>query len=43
MSKTHFMIFGKCKSTENVNITINDVDIERVKVTKFLGVLIDDK
>ena len=43
VSKTHFMVFGKRKKTDNVKVTINDIDIERVSVTKFLGVLIDDK
>ena len=43
VSKTHFMVFGKCKYKDNAKVTINDIDIERVPVTKFLGVLIDEK
>ena len=43
VSKTHFMVFGKLKHIGNIKITINDVEIEHVSVTKFLGVLIDEK
>ena len=41
VSKTNFILFGNRKHNEDVNITINNVKIDRVYVTKFLGVLID--
>lgn len=43
VSKTNFIIFGNRKFNENLRITINEFEIERVYVTKFLGVLIDHK
>ena len=43
ISKTNFIIFGNRKQTDQANITINKINIERVYVTKFLGVLIDHK
>ena len=43
ISKTNFIIFGNRKHTDQANITINKINIERVYVTKFLGVLIDHK
>ena len=43
VSKTNFMLFGRSKKAENIKIEINNSEIERVSVTKFLGVLIDDK
>ena len=42
VSKTHFITFGKHKKLQNISISIDDNTIERVRVTKFLGVLIDD-
>ena len=44
VSKTNYMIFGKGKRTLNdYHVYINNVEIEQVSSTKFLGVLIDDK
>ena len=39
----NFIIFGNRKFNEKIGITINEFEIERVYVTKFLGVLIDHK
>ena len=41
VSKTNFILFGNRKYNEDIDITINNVKIDRVYVTKFLGVLID--
>ena len=41
VSKTNFIIFGNRKYKGEVDIKINDISIERVYTTKFLGVLID--
>ena len=41
VSKTNYMLFGKNKN-KNCIIKIKDKEIERVYVTKFLGVQIDD-
>ena len=46
-SKTNYMILGtphmtSRKTSDNSNIVLNDTNLERVKVTKFLGVLIDE-
>ena len=41
VSKTNFILFGNRKQNEDLDITINNVKIDRVYVTKFLGVLID--
>ena len=43
VSKTNFMSFSNCTIRENINIRINNCVIDRVHVTKFLGVLIDEK
>ena len=43
VSKTNFIIFGNKKQTKNVDILINGEKIDRVYVTKFLGVIIDHK
>ena len=43
ISKTSFMIFSKRKIDSNVQIQINNYCLERVFVTKFLGVLIDSE
>ena len=43
VNKTNFILFGNKKQTEGVHITINNVRIDRVYVTKFLGVMIDHK
>ena len=42
VSKTHNMVFTpRNKQVENLNIKIQNTNIERVYVTKFLGVMID--
>ena len=35
------MLYGSCTLNKEVNIKINNVNIERVRVTKVLGVFID--
>ena len=43
ISKTHFMVFHRAKHKNyEVNIEINEMVIEQVKQTKFLGVIFDD-
>ena len=37
------MLFGNNTLSANIDITINGVNIDRVWVAKFLGVLIDEK
>ena len=37
------MLFGNNTLSANIDITINGVNIDRVRVAKFLGVLIDEK
>ena len=41
IAKTSFMIFSKRSISENLETSINDFKLERIYVTKFLGVLID--
>ena len=42
--KTHYMIFtARNKTATDLDIKINEVRIERVYVTKFLGVLVDSQ
>jgi hypothetical protein len=44
IAKTNYMIFHRgAMPTVNQPITINDTPIERVEVSKFLGILVDDK
>jgi hypothetical protein len=43
VGKTNFMLFGNRTVKSEVNITINENIINRVYVTKFLGVYIDQK
>lgn len=43
LSKTKFIIFGNRATTLNKKLMINDIEIERVKELKFLGVIIDEK
>ena len=43
VAKTNFMIFGNKRFEENYMISINGMNINRVYVTKFLGVHIDSK
>ena len=43
VSKTSYMLFGNNSLSTNIDITINGVNIYRVRVAKFLGVLIDEK
>ena len=39
IAKTSFMIFSKRSVSENLEISINDFKLERVYVTKILGVI----
>ena len=44
LSKTHFMVFHRARHKQyNIHIEINKVLIEQVKLTKFLGVIFDDR
>ena len=43
VSKTHFILFTNKNITSTLNVNINNVNIDRVFHTKFLGVLIDHK
>ena len=43
VAKTNFMIFGNKRFEENYMISINGMNINRVYVTKFIGVHIDSK
>ena len=43
VAKTNYMFFGKRKVTVDISIKMNKEVINRVSVTKFLGVMIDDK
>ena len=42
LEKTHFILFTNCKSLKNPVIKINDNVIERLKVTKILGIYINE-
>ena len=42
LNKTNYMIFNKTKQAPTVDISIQNFKIERVYVTKFLGVMIDE-
>ena len=43
INKTNYMVFSNRRYVADVRIQICNVNISRVNVTKFLGVLIDDK
>ena len=43
VSKTNYMLFSNSRCDRDISIHIANVEISRVNVTKFLGVLIDDK
>ena len=43
ITKTNFMIFSNSINTIDLKVEICNTSIDRVSVTKFLGVLIDDK
>ena len=43
VAKTNYMFFGKRKLPVDISIKTNKEVIKRVSVTKFLGVMIDDK
>ena len=43
ITKTNYMFFGNRKLTVDISVKINKETINRVNVTKFLGVMIDDK
>ena len=45
VTKTNYQVhvFGNCKLTVDISVKINKETINRVNVTKFFGVMIDDK
>ena len=43
VAKTHSMLFTFKRNVSELKVRINDTEIERKSVTKFLGVQIDDK
>ena len=43
VAKTHSMLFTFKRNASDLKIRINDTEIERKSITKFLGVQIDDK
>ena len=43
VTKTNYMFFGNRKLTVDISVKINKETINRVNVTTFLGVMIDDK
>ena len=43
VDKTNFILFGNRKNIDNVCIFMNNSIITRVRATKFLGVIIDEK
>lgn len=43
LSKTKFIIFGKCTYSTNSKLTINNTELDRVSEIKFLGVIIHHK
>ena len=43
VDKTNFILFGNRKNIDNVCISMNNSIITRVRSTKFLGVIIDEK
>ena len=43
ISKTQFMLFSRSKCIPNFQLFIDDKQLDRVKSTKFLGVIIDEK
>ena len=43
LSKTKYIIFGNRPTNTDKNLTINNIEIERVNEIKFLGVIIDNK
>jgi hypothetical protein len=44
MKKTHLMVFGKGGKDKylNINIIIEGINLEVVKQTKFLGIVLDN-
>ena len=43
VTKTNFMLFSKLNNNVDVNVSLCGLNVTRVYVTKFLGVLIDSK
>ena len=41
IAKTNYIVFSKHKQEQRVALKINDIAIERVDATKFLGLVID--
>ena len=42
IAKTNYILFGRYTQQQDIAIIINNVTIQRVQATKFLGVLIDE-
>ena len=42
ITKTKYILFVSCMLNKEVNIKMQNVNIERVSITKFLGVFIDE-
>ncbi len=43
VGKINFRIFNSKGEDDNYNVKIDGIDVNRVQIAKFLGVLIDDK
>ena len=43
LAKTKVMLFGNQRSSVDVNLCINGIQIERIKETRFLGLIVDEK
>ena len=43
VDKTNYILFGNRKNIDNVCISMNNSILTRVRATKFLGVIIDEK
>ena len=43
MDKTHFLIFSRKRINVNVSLYLDDLKLKQKKVTKFLGIFIDNK
>ena len=42
IAKSNYMLFGNYRCEKHVALRINDVNIEIVEATKFLGVVMDE-
>jgi len=43
IEKTNYMIFGSGKVSNSVDIVMNEIKINKIEVSKFLGIIIDNK